>query len=111
MLKWGWTYIKNFLHPHNARVDVAYARMKKANERHAQHTAELEYHLRMKLFYERQLKETDPNTDWWEWAEAKEREHEHTKDAFALETKARRLSEQALAREAQYRTLRGKNNV
>ena len=52
-------------------------RVEKAVKAQAQLNSDAEFHRTMTDFYTLQVDNIDPHTDWWEFADAKQKEHDH----------------------------------
>lgn len=87
-------------------VQDAYEKLQAAIRKQAHHIGEAQYHLTMRQFYGERVKALDPHTDWWEFAEAKQKWYEHQEDYTAECAKADECDATVAARREQYETIR-----
>lgn len=71
--------IKNYIRSN--RVRKQYERVEKAIRDKALLASELEFHRTMGDFYTERVQTIDPHSDWWNFAEAKQKEYDHKEDS------------------------------
>lgn len=64
----------------NNRVRKQYERVEKSILEKAQLVSDLEFNRTMSDFYTERVMDIDPHTDWWSFAEAKQKQHDHQND-------------------------------
>lgn len=74
--------VKNYIK--SSRVRNQYERVERAIRNKAQLASELEFHRTMGDFYSERVQSIDPHTDWWNFAEAKQKEYDHNEDSVRL---------------------------
>lgn len=67
------------------RVRKQYERVEKAIREKAQLVSDLEFNRTMGNFYTERVLDIDPHTDWWNFAEAKQKQHDHQNDFVRYE--------------------------
>lgn len=77
--------LRRFLKDNKTRP--LYDRVEKQIRKKAQLMGDLEYHRTMSNFYTDRVLEIDHNTDWWNFAEAKQKQADHQEDFLAYENK------------------------
>lgn len=62
---------------HQSRVSKKYAAVERAIKAKARVASDFEYNSTMRKFYDERVDEIDPHSDWWAFAEAKQKQHDH----------------------------------
>lgn len=80
-----------------------YERVQSAMRVLSRRIAEAEFHRTMASFYSERVMETDPNTHWWEFAEAKQKQHDHQMDCLCEEKRVAEARALVDARTGQFK--------
>lgn len=67
------------------RVRTQYGKLEKAIRVKAKFVSDLEFHRSMADFYTSRVLEIDPDNDWWNFADAKQKQYDHQNDLLAYE--------------------------
>ena len=62
------------------RIRRQYERVEKAIRDKASLASNLEFHRTMSNFYTERVLDIDPHTDWWDFANAKQKQYDHQED-------------------------------
>lgn len=66
----------------------AYERQKKVVHVCAHHQSQAEYHRLLADFYTERVMSIDPHTDWWAFAEAKQKQYDHQTECLLYTQRA-----------------------
>lgn len=69
----------------NNRVRKQYQLVEKSILEKAQLVSDLEFNRTMSNFYTERVMDIDPHTDWWSFAEAKQKQYDHQNDFVRYE--------------------------
>lgn len=92
------------------RFRAQYERVEKSIRAKAQLVSDLEFHRTMQSFYTERVFDIDHNTDWWDYAEAKQKQHDHQMDCLRLEKRVAEAEAKVEATKNAYKAL-GRQNV
>lgn len=67
-------------HVSDNRIRRRYEKIEKAIREKAQLVSDMEFHRTMSNFYTERVLEIDPHSDWWGFADAKQKQHDHQID-------------------------------
>lgn len=96
-------YIKRALIGDPAKNE--YERVQAAMRVLSRRIADTEFHRTMANFYTGRVLELDPHTQWWEFAEAKQKQHDHQTDCIFEEGRVAEARELVEARTAQFKAV------
>jgi hypothetical protein len=87
------------------RFRAQYERVEKSIRAKAQLVSDLEFHKTMQSFYTERVLEIDPHVDWWDFADAKQKQHDHQMDCIHLERRVAEAEAKVEATKNAYRAL------
>lgn len=102
----AWGYVRQYLL--GDPVHRAKDKLERATRQLAERQADVSYNASMANFYTEQLLDISPDTDWWDWADAKQKQQDFQQEALLGERKAAPLTAQVQARREHYNKLRGR---
>lgn len=92
-------------------AQTQYEREQREQRVRAREEAEAEYHRKLAEYYTQRVLSLDPDTHWWEFAEAKQKQYEHQCDCMQHERRAAGIDDftdiPTLARAVRRQTTRG----
>lgn len=85
-----------------------FAKVEKATHQKAQLVADAEFNRTMANFYTERVMNLDPHTQWWEFAQAKDKQYEYQMEYVALERRIEEAEKKVQARTEQFHSLKEK---
>lgn len=93
------------------RVRKNYEKLEATIRRKATLASQLEFHRAMGEFYTMRVLETDPNTDWWGFAHAKQKQYDHQNDVLLYENRIAEADAEVSAQKRAYDTSKREYNA